>query len=232
MAVNPRGSSASLLRSCCTPPDLVPDGVVYPTGAFGTFLAEVKTGSVRVGAGEAGQSTVGTSKRLQPSSPWRDTESDVSICHDVTPGIVLGKGLALYVPVASHSHLVCPSDPQSHKVSHSTPLPAIPFTLLTARSRDFPRTVLSIHSLVRPPRPGAQDPAPPAARCPHTVCCSHLPTQLTSPSVWIQAPVLLLPIQTYCVIELDSWNCFAHLTLLKEGLRCLGQVSCSSSSIP
>jgi len=67
MAVNPQSSSASLLRSPCTPADLVPDGVLYPTRALGMFLAELRTGSVRVGDGEVGQRMVGISRQLQLS---------------------------------------------------------------------------------------------------------------------------------------------------------------------
>lgn len=48
MAVNPLGSSASLLHFSYTPADLVPGGVLGPAGAFGTFLAEVEM--VLVGA--------------------------------------------------------------------------------------------------------------------------------------------------------------------------------------
>ena len=59
MARNPQGSSASLLRSPCTPPGLVPDGALGPTRAFGTFLAEAKAGEWQwgwgcPGVGEAG----------------------------------------------------------------------------------------------------------------------------------------------------------------------------------
>ena len=55
MAVNPQGSSVSLLRPFCTSPGLVPDEVLGPTGAYDTFLAKVKGVSVRVGGGEMGQ---------------------------------------------------------------------------------------------------------------------------------------------------------------------------------
>ena len=75
MAVNPQGSAASLLHSFCTPPGLVPDGVLGPTGAFDKFLAKVKEVSLMVGGGELSMGTIAQKLEeagTRPSSAFSD----------------------------------------------------------------------------------------------------------------------------------------------------------------
>lgn len=67
MAGNLQDSSASLLRSSCNSSGLVPAGVWSPTGAFGTFLAEVKVGVIWAGGDEMGYGWVVGDK--SPATP-------------------------------------------------------------------------------------------------------------------------------------------------------------------